>query len=156
MQCSIPTPRSRFAALAACLALVGSGFAVGGGILADDPAVAATLAEGAAAMAKSLAVPSVELRGGAQPEGEGWRREEGVYAGFARDLALNARFGATSPLMDAWTKALWLPNLFRRLFAEGAFAQAFVPVFARTLSSVGGWRLARSGWASGPPDPMTR
>jgi putative peptidoglycan lipid II flippase len=53
--------------------------------------------------------------------------------GFARDLALNARFGGQGPLMDAWTKALWLPNLFRRLFAEGAFAQAFVPVFAKTL-----------------------
>lgn len=68
-------------------ALVGSGFAVGGGILADDPAVAATLAQGAAEMAKSLAVPSVELRGGSLPEGHGWRCEEGVYAGFARDLA---------------------------------------------------------------------
>jgi FemAB-related protein (PEP-CTERM system-associated) len=68
-------------------ALVGSGFAVGGGILADDPAVAATLAQGAADMAKSLGVPSVELRGGPVPDGAGWTREEGVYAGFARDLA---------------------------------------------------------------------
>jgi putative peptidoglycan lipid II flippase len=57
--------------------------------------------------------------------------------GFVRDLALNARFGGQSPLMDAWTKALWLPNLFRRLFAEGAFAQAFVPVFAKTLQAEG-------------------
>jgi putative peptidoglycan lipid II flippase len=57
--------------------------------------------------------------------------------GFARDLALNARFGGQGPLMDAWTKALWLPNLFRRLFAEGAFAQAFVPVFAKTLQIEG-------------------
>ncbi|MDP3740172.1 MAG: murein biosynthesis integral membrane protein MurJ [Hyphomonadaceae bacterium] len=57
--------------------------------------------------------------------------------GFARDLALNARFGGQSPLMDAWTKALWLPNLFRRLFAEGAFAQGFVPVFAKTLKIEG-------------------
>ena len=68
-------------------ALVGSGFAVGGGILADDPAVAATLAGGAADMARALGVPSVELRGGPLPGGEGWAREEGVYAGFARDLA---------------------------------------------------------------------
>ena len=68
-------------------ALVGSGFAVDGGLLADDPAVAATLAQGAAAMAKSLGVPSVELRGGPLPEGQGWAREEGIYAGFARDLA---------------------------------------------------------------------
>jgi FemAB-related protein (PEP-CTERM system-associated) len=68
-------------------ALVGSGFAVGGGILADDRAVAATLASGAAEMARALGVPSVELRGGPLPEGEGWMRDEGVYAGFARDLA---------------------------------------------------------------------
>jgi len=68
-------------------ALVGSGFAVDGGILADDPAIAASLAEGAAAMAKSLGVPSVELRGGPLPEGVGWGREDGVYAGFSRDLA---------------------------------------------------------------------
>jgi hypothetical protein len=68
-------------------ALVGSGFAVDGGILANDQAAAATLAQGAADMARSLMVPSVELRGGPQPDGEGWRVEEGVYAGFARDLA---------------------------------------------------------------------
>ncbi|WP_082639338.1 MULTISPECIES: FemAB family XrtA/PEP-CTERM system-associated protein [unclassified Sphingopyxis] len=66
-------------------ALVGSGFAVDGGILADDPAVAATLAQGAADMARSLGVPSVELRGGPLPAG--WQVEEGIYAGFARDLA---------------------------------------------------------------------
>lgn len=68
-------------------ALVGSGFAIGGGILANDPVVAATLAQGATEMAQALGVPSVELRGGQLPEGESWAREEGVYAGFARDLA---------------------------------------------------------------------
>jgi FemAB-related protein (PEP-CTERM system-associated) len=66
-------------------ALVGSGFAVGGGILADDAAAAAVLAQGAADMARSLGVPSVELRGGPLPEG--WQVEQDVYAGFARDLA---------------------------------------------------------------------
>lgn len=68
-------------------ALVASGFAVDGGILADNDAVAAMLAAGAADIAKSLGVPSVELRGGPLPGGDGWHREEGVYAGFARDLA---------------------------------------------------------------------
>ena len=48
--------------------------------------------------------------------------------GFARDLALSARFGQ-GPMMDAFTTALMLPNMFRRLFAEGAFAQAFMPVY---------------------------
>ena len=38
-------------------------------------------------------------------------------------------FGA-SALTDAFNVAFRIPNLFRRLFAEGAFAQAFVPVLA--------------------------
>ena len=66
-------------------ALVGSGFAVDGGLLADSDVAAAALAEAAVDLAKSLSVPSVELRGGPLPAG--WRVEEGVYAGFARDLA---------------------------------------------------------------------
>ncbi|HWA21819.1 MAG TPA: murein biosynthesis integral membrane protein MurJ [Caulobacterales bacterium] len=57
--------------------------------------------------------------------------------GFARDLAANARFGGQGPLMDAFTTALMFPNLFRRLFAEGAFAQAFVPIYARERAEHG-------------------
>ena len=47
--------------------------------------------------------------------------------GFARDLALAAALGA-GPVADAFFAALRFPNLFRRVFAEGAFSQAFVPV----------------------------
>lgn len=57
--------------------------------------------------------------------------------GFVRDLALNARFGGQGPLMDCWATAQMLPNLFRRLFAEGAFAQGFVPVFAAARATDG-------------------
>jgi putative peptidoglycan lipid II flippase len=56
--------------------------------------------------------------------------------GFARDLALANRFGQ-GPLMDAFATALMAPNLFRRLFAEGAFAQAFVPVYGRIRTEEG-------------------
>jgi putative peptidoglycan lipid II flippase len=56
--------------------------------------------------------------------------------GFARDLALNARFGQ-GPMMDAFATALMFPNLFRRLFAEGAFAQAFVPVYGKVRAEQG-------------------
>ena len=56
--------------------------------------------------------------------------------GFARDLALSARFGQ-GPMMDAWATAIMLPNLFRRLFAEGAFAQAFVPIYGGIRSREG-------------------
>ncbi len=56
--------------------------------------------------------------------------------GLARDLALAAVIGA-GPVADAWFAALRFPNLFRRLFAEGAFSQAFVPVYSKTLAEQG-------------------
>jgi len=56
--------------------------------------------------------------------------------GFARDLALAAQFGQ-GPLMDVWATALMVPNLFRRLFAEGAFAQAFVPIYGKVRAEDG-------------------
>lgn len=49
--------------------------------------------------------------------------------GLARDLLMASIFGATA-LTDAFNVAFRIPNLFRRLFAEGAFSQAFVPVLA--------------------------
>lgn len=49
--------------------------------------------------------------------------------GLVRDSAIAAVFGATAAT-DAFFVAFKIPNLFRRLFAEGAFSQAFVPVLA--------------------------
>lgn len=49
--------------------------------------------------------------------------------GLARDLLMAAIFGANA-YTDAFNVAFRIPNLFRRLFAEGAFSQAFVPVLA--------------------------
>jgi putative peptidoglycan lipid II flippase len=48
-------------------------------------------------------------------------------SGFVRDLVLAHVFGANA-LTDAFFVAFRIPNFFRRLFAEGAFAAAFVPV----------------------------
>ncbi len=56
--------------------------------------------------------------------------------GFARDLLIAAALGA-GPVSDAFMAALRFPNLFRRLFAEGAFSQAFVPVYSKTLAEHG-------------------
>lgn len=56
--------------------------------------------------------------------------------GFVRDAMMAAAFGA-SPAADAFFVAFKLPNLFRRLFAEGAFNAAFVPLFARRLEEQG-------------------
>ena len=49
--------------------------------------------------------------------------------GLARESLKAAAFGAGLQ-MDAFEAAFRLPNILRRLFAEGAFSQAFVPVFA--------------------------
>ena len=49
--------------------------------------------------------------------------------GFLRDVVLSAVLGATAGA-DVFFVALRIPNFFRRMFAEGAFAQAFVPVLA--------------------------
>ena len=49
--------------------------------------------------------------------------------GLIRQLLMAAVFGA-SPMTDAFNVAFRIPNMFRRLFAEGAFSQAFVPVLA--------------------------
>jgi putative peptidoglycan lipid II flippase len=48
--------------------------------------------------------------------------------GFVREILFAALLGAGAA-MDAFFVAFRIPNLFRRLFAEGAFTQAFVPVF---------------------------
>ncbi|MDY0071155.1 MAG: murein biosynthesis integral membrane protein MurJ [Thauera sp.] len=49
--------------------------------------------------------------------------------GFVRDFVIARAFGA-GMATDAFFVAFRLPNLLRRLFAEGAFAQAFVPIVA--------------------------
>lgn len=56
--------------------------------------------------------------------------------GLARDLLMASIFGANA-LTDAFNVAFRIPNLFRRLFAEGAFSQAFVPVLATTRAQQG-------------------
>ena len=54
--------------------------------------------------------------------------------GFARDVVLAIVFGA-GPAFDAFIVAFKIPNFMRRLFAEGAFAQAFVPVLSEYRSN---------------------
>lgn len=52
--------------------------------------------------------------------------------GFVRDMLLARVLGA-GLAADAWQLAFTLPNTFRRLFAEGAFSVAFVPMYSRKL-----------------------
>ena len=56
--------------------------------------------------------------------------------GLVRELLIASAFGA-SALTDAFNVAFRIPNLFRRLFAEGAFSQAFVPVLAANRAQHG-------------------
>jgi putative peptidoglycan lipid II flippase len=59
-------------------------------------------------------------------------------AGFVRDLAVTYTMGASATFAaDAYNTAFAFPNLFRRIFAEGAFAAAFVPSYSRSLERDG-------------------
>ena len=51
--------------------------------------------------------------------------------GLLRDIVIAKVFGASANA-DAFFVAFKIPNFLRRLFAEGAFSQAFVPVLADT------------------------
>ncbi len=65
--------------------------------------------------------------------------------GFVRDVLVAAFLGAGF-VADAFFVALRLPNLFRSLFAEGAFSAAFVPTYVTTLKNkdrLAAWRFAR-------------
>jgi putative peptidoglycan lipid II flippase len=61
--------------------------------------------------------------------------------GFVREALIGAALGA-GPVADAFYAAFQFPNLFRRLFAEGAFNSAFIPKFASAVET-GGLEKAR-------------
>ena len=56
--------------------------------------------------------------------------------GLAREIMVASMFGAGA-WTDAYNVAFRIPNLLRRLFGEGAFSQAFVPILAATRSREG-------------------
>jgi FemAB-related protein (PEP-CTERM system-associated) len=66
-------------------ALVSSGFAIGGGILANDAASVEALGAAAWHLAEETSCPTLELRGGALPVG--WTQDSTTYLNFSRDLA---------------------------------------------------------------------
>src|ERR1700722_13156768 len=65
----------------------------------------------------------------------GWTMASRVL-GFVRDMLIAALLGA-GPIADAFFVAQKLPNMFRRLFGEGAFNVAFVPEFSGLLAAEG-------------------
>jgi putative peptidoglycan lipid II flippase len=56
--------------------------------------------------------------------------------GFVRDIGIAGLLGS-GPVADAFVVAFRFPNLFRRLFGEGAFNSAFVPLFAKRMEGEG-------------------
>jgi putative peptidoglycan lipid II flippase len=72
-----------------------------------------------------------------------WTMASRVF-GFARDILIADILG-TGPVADAFFVALRLPNLFRRLFGEGAFNAAFVPSISAILHTEG--MAAATGFA---------
>jgi putative peptidoglycan lipid II flippase len=62
--------------------------------------------------------------------------------GFAREMIFSRILGA-GMAADAFALAFLIPNLFRRLFGEGAFSQGFVPLFSQRLHGEGGIEEAK-------------
>ncbi|HEY0165039.1 MAG TPA: lipid II flippase MurJ, partial [Sphingomicrobium sp.] len=62
--------------------------------------------------------------------------------GFAREMIFSRVMGA-GMAADAFALAFLIPNLFRRLFGEGAFSQGFVPLFSQRMSGEGGMEEAK-------------
>ena len=63
--------------------------------------------------------------------------------GMAREIVVARVLGA-SAAADVFTLAFLIPNLFRRLFGEGAFSAGFVPLFSQRLKDDGGTGPARA------------
>ena len=89
--------------------------------------------------ANDTPAPTAPKRGG------GMLRSSAIFAGLtlisrflglARDLVITAKLG-TNFAGDAYFTAQTFPNLFRRMFAEGAFAAAFVPEYSKRLAGQG-------------------
>lgn len=80
-------------------------------------------------MAQRLAWPSLTRAAAVNAAGTSLSR----LTGFARDMALAHALGA-GLAADVFVIAFRFPNLFRRLFAEGAFNAAFLPLFAAALA----------------------
>ena len=69
--------------------------------------------------------------------------------GLLRETLLLRAFGAGAET-DAFNIAFRLPNMLRRLFAEGAFSQAFVPILGILMPKTGIVNQERTNTSKGP------
>jgi FemAB-related protein (PEP-CTERM system-associated) len=120
-------------------ALVSSGFAVGGGVLAtSEEAAEGLLAEGWK-LAEKLRCPSLELRGGMMPSGEGWQHKTDVYAGFARPLAASeeAELTAVPRKQRAEVRKALAAGMTIEIGRAAADRRAHYAVYAESVRNLG-------------------
>lgn len=128
-------------------ALVSSGFAVGGGILADDDAAAQALADEAWRLAEAHRCGTAELRGGWLPADPGWRHKSDAYLDFVKPLEADdetqllaiprkhraeVRKGLANGLTIEIGRSARLLALHYRLYAENVHRLG-TPVFPKSL-----------------------
>ena len=120
-------------------ALVSSGFAVDGGILASDSAISLALASAAEGFARDRGVASVELRGGSSP-GEGWTIHEGSHLGFVRPIAADDEgelLAVPRKHRAELRKALANPALRVEVGRDDHLVRAHYDVYAQSVRNLG-------------------
>lgn len=119
-------------------ALVSSGFAVGGGILADDPVIAEQLANGCWALAQELGCTTVELRGGPAPTDD-WTMRSDSYVGFRRALEADdeAQLLAVPKRHRAEIRKGLANNLVFATGRDRHFREAHYKAFAQSVHNLG-------------------
>ncbi|RDC60076.1 hypothetical protein HME9302_01275 [Alteripontixanthobacter maritimus] len=118
-------------------ALVSSGFAVGGGILAESSRAARKLAESATELAVRYSCDSVELRGGDCPEG--WEPITGKHSGFAKQLEANddAELAAVPRKHRAEIRKGLKADLDVSFGTDQAHRSAFYATYAASVHNLG-------------------
>ncbi|MBS0473609.1 MAG: FemAB family PEP-CTERM system-associated protein [Proteobacteria bacterium] len=121
-------------------ALVSSGFAVGGGILADDEAICDALIADAEALAVQLGCPAIELRGGSlSAERPGWRVTSESHCGFLRPLAADdeAQLTAVPRKQRAEVRKSLANDLTVEIGRGAADRAAHYAVYAESVRNLG-------------------
>ena len=117
--------------------LASSGFAVGGGVLAERPATAEALCRAAEELAARLSCPTIELRGGPAPED--WNVRTDSHCGFAADLAADdeAQLLAITKRQRAEVRKGLERDLELRKGTGPAEIAAFYAMYAESVRNLG-------------------
>lgn len=121
-------------------ALVSSGFAVGGGVLASDSSTVAALVAAAESLALGQSIPSIELRGGDLPKGlKGWSIRADAHCGFVRPLEVDAetQLGAIPRKQRAEVRKGLAGDLTVEVGAGASDRAAHYAVYAESVRNLG-------------------